>query len=82
MFCRPRTPCVTRLLLVAVWLPTLAGCGRSAASLGLTGAPLAAVPVPASDADIGTPGVQAGAGPYTPSLVPSTGPGHYFGYGE
>jgi len=71
-----------RLLLLPLALLTLAGCAGSAASLGLTGASLTTPPEAATDADIGTPGIQTGAGTYTPSVVPSTGPGRYFGSGE
>jgi len=71
-----------RLLVLALWLPALAGCASSAAKLGLTGAPLTAVPEEPSDADVSLPGIQPGAGTYTPSLVPSTGRGRYYGYSE
>ncbi len=67
-------------LLLLLSLSALAGCASSAASLGLTGAPLAAPPAEPSDATIGQPGINPEVGPYTPSLVPSTGGGRYFGY--
>ncbi len=60
-------------------LAMLAGCAATPASLGLTGRGLTTPPGQASDADIGMPGLNQGVGPYTPSLVPSTGPGRYFG---
>ncbi len=58
---------------------TLAGCTATPASLGLTGRGLVPPPPEASDADLGMPGVNEGGGPYTPSLVPHTGPSRYFG---
>ncbi len=75
-------PFINRLALLLACLPALAGCAGSAESLGLTGAPLTAPPAEASDATIGLPGVNPGTGPYTPSLLPSTGAGRYFGYGD
>jgi hypothetical protein len=72
---------MTRIPLLIFCLTALAGCvGTSPASLELTGAPAAIPPIDPSDATIGVPGVQPGIGPYTPSLVPSTGGGRYFGY--
>ncbi len=68
-----------RVILLGLLVPGLGGCGASPASLGLTGAPMGTPPVADSDATIGLPGVDAGTGPYTPSLVPSTGGGRYFG---
>jgi len=69
-----------RLVVVAIVLPALAGCSATPASLGLTGRGLATPPPQASDADLGMPGVYEGVGGlYTPSLVPHTGGGRYFG---
>jgi hypothetical protein len=69
-----------RLILVLSFsLPMLAGCAATPASLGLTGRGLVPPPPAPSDADLGMPGLTEGGGPYTPSLVPHTGPGRYFG---
>jgi hypothetical protein len=70
---------VNRVALLALFLSGLAGCAATPASLGLTGSGLANPPEQPSDADIGTPGLNEGGGPYTPSVVPHTGPGRYFG---
>ena len=68
------------LVLAVSVLSMLAGCARTPASLGLTGAGLAVPPPEASDADLGVPGLYQGTdGLYGPSLVPQTGGGRYFG---
>ncbi len=69
---------IGRVALI-VALAVLGGCGASPASLGLTGATQVPPPVAPSDANIGTPGVSQGTQEYTPSLIPSTGPGQYDG---
>lgn len=73
-----RSP-MTRIPLLVLCLSALAGCS-GAPPVELTGAPAAIPPVGPSDATTGLPGVQRSAGPYTPSFVPSTGGGRYFGY--
>ena len=57
----------------------LAGCSATPASLGLTGRGPVPPPPSPSDADLGIPGVREGSDVYTPSLVPHTGAGRYFG---
>ena len=63
---------MTRFTVLALCLSAFAGCARSPANLGTP-------PAAYSDATIGLPGLNSGSGPYTPSLVPSTGGGRYFG---
>ena len=72
-----------RLLLTALTLLALAGCGTDPAKLGITGPGQSSPPQVPSPSDQGAdvmPGVTTMGTTYGPSYAPQTGTSGYWGY--
>lgn len=68
-------------LLMLLALCTLAGCGDTPASLGITGPGTPTqLPPPPDDPGLGNPGVPDTGGGYGPRVGPTQSGGRYFNY--
>ena len=72
---------IAAMRFVMFMLPLfLAACGANPASLGITGAPIPALPPDPGDTQTGIPGAPSHGTQYAPNLPPNTGAGKFWGY--